>query len=243
MIPTIEEIRGFLGELGFKEKTTNEFIEQIKHFEEEAQNRDEIVKEYLKNDCIDKIVEEIVGDILTLNKKNVTMLDVAAGSGFFTSKIKERLGEEGVQAKIYGFDITPSMLERLEEKKITPIWGIAEKIKESIEIANKCSNSDFPEMFDGVISTLAFHHSLNPENVLKSMRNVVKEGGKTVIIDVLKHEHREFRETLKDTYLGFTLDEMRELASNIFEEVKVKRMDIYCEVHGKTAGFFKAVFS
>ncbi|WP_371731554.1 class I SAM-dependent methyltransferase [Thermococcus sp. MV11] len=49
-----------------------------------------------------------------------------------------------------------------------------------------------PKEFDVVLSTLAFHHFLKPEAVLGSMKEVLANGGKVVIIDVLKHSHSEF---------------------------------------------------
>ncbi|WP_324736442.1 methyltransferase domain-containing protein [Thermococcus sp. SY098] len=243
MIPDIEEIRTFLERLGFGEEEVNELVEQIEYFETEAPERDDIVRDYLRDECIETIVEEIVEEILKLNRKSIKLLDVAAGSGFFTERVKEKLEEKGIKVEVYGFDITPSMLRRLKEKGITPIWGVAEKIGESIRIANEHYGINAPKEFDVVLSTLAFHHFLKPEEVLRSMKSVLKEGGKVIIVDVLKHEHEEFKETLKDTHLGFPLEEIKGMGSKVFKEVEAGYMDVYCEVGDIIVGLYKAVFA
>ncbi|WP_234394387.1 class I SAM-dependent methyltransferase [Thermococcus piezophilus] len=133
------------------------------------------------------------------------------------------------------------MLRRLNEKGIAPIWGVAEKIREFIEIANEHYGINAPKEFDVVLSTLAFHRSLKPEIVLKSMKSVLKESSKVIIVDILKHEHEEFKETLKDTHLGFTLEEIEGLASRIFPKVMAQYIDAYCEVDGVIVGLYNAV--
>ncbi|WP_297092422.1 methyltransferase [Thermococcus sp.] len=243
MIPGIEEIRAFLERLGFDEKAVNELVEQIEYFETEAPERDDIVRDYLRDECIERLVEEIAREVLKLGRKGVRILDVAAGSGFFTERVKRKLEEKGIKVEVYGFDITPSMLKRLKGKDITPVWGVAERIRDSIRIANDHYGLDVPEKFDVVVSTLAFHHFLNPEEVLRSIRDVLEDGGKAVIIDVLKHGHDEFKDTLKDTHLGFSIEEMRGMGLRVFRKAEVRPLGLHCEVDGILIGLYKAVFA
>ncbi|WP_175059848.1 class I SAM-dependent methyltransferase [Thermococcus sp. 2319x1] len=243
MIPSISEIKEFLKKLSFDESSINDLIEQIEHFEKEAPERDDIVRDYLREECIETIVDEITDEILKLNKKRIKILDVAAGSGFFAERIKKKLEDNRVDVEVYGLDITPSMLKRLKDKGITPIWGVAEKIKESINIANEQYNMNVPKGFDVVLSTLAFHHFLKPEKVLKSMKDVLSNHGVVIIVDVLKHEHEELKETLKDTHFGFSLEEIKEMGSKIFNKVEARYMDVYCEVGDVIVGLYKAVFT
>ncbi|NJE26511.1 methyltransferase domain-containing protein [Thermococcus sp. MV5] len=243
MIPSIDEIKEFLKKLGFDEKSINELVEQIEYFETEALERDDIVRDYLKDECIETIVNDIVREILKLNRENIKILDVAAGSGFFTERVRRKLEESRVKTDVYALDITPSMLKRLNEKGIAPIWGVAEKIKESIEIANEHYGINAPKEFNIVLSTLAFHHFLNPDRVLESIKSVLKEDGKVIIVDVLKHEHEELKETLKDTHLGFSLEEIKKIGSKVFKNVRAEYMDVYCEVGDIIVGLYKGVFA
>jgi len=127
MIPSISEVKGFLKNLSFDESSVNELMEQIKYFETEAPKRDDIVRDYFREECIETIVNDIVEEILRLNRENIKLLDVAAGSGFFTERIKKKLKGRGVKVDVYALDITPSMLRRLNEKGITLIWGLPRK--------------------------------------------------------------------------------------------------------------------
>ncbi|KLO21667.1 MULTISPECIES: class I SAM-dependent methyltransferase [unclassified Marinitoga] len=240
---SFKEIEIFLKKLGYEKNEINEFIEQIKHFEEEAPDRDEIVKSYLNDKCINVIVEEISNEIVTLNNKHIRLLDVAAGSGFFTEKIIMNLKEKGISVDPYALDLTPSMLNRLEERNIKTIWGIAERIKDSILISNDYYKEKKPEKFDVVISTLAFHHFLEPEKVLKSFRNVLNKNGKAIIIDILKHEHEEILEDLKDTHPGFSLNEIKNISKEIFTKTNADPLEAYCTVDDKKIYLYKAVLS
>ncbi|WP_048152291.1 class I SAM-dependent methyltransferase [Palaeococcus ferrophilus] len=242
MIPDIDEVRLFLRRLGFEESSLRELIEQIEYFETEAPERDDIVRDYLRDECIERLVKEIVREILRLGKGRVKLLDVAAGSGFFTEGIMRKLEENGISVEVYGLDITPSMLKRLRDKGITPIWGVAERIGDSIRIANEYYGLEVPEKFDIVVSTLAFHHFLNPEEVLRSIKDVLGEEGRAIIVDVLKHSHEEFREALKDTHTGFSLEEIQEMGSKVFREIDARPLGLHCEVNGVMVGLYKAVF-
>ncbi|WP_234394386.1 hypothetical protein [Thermococcus piezophilus] len=55
--------------LGFDESAINELVEQIEYFEGEAPQRDDIVRSYFKEECIETIVDDIVEEILKLNKE------------------------------------------------------------------------------------------------------------------------------------------------------------------------------
>ncbi|WP_129409091.1 class I SAM-dependent methyltransferase [Marinitoga lauensis] len=242
MMPTLSEVEIFFEKLGYDKLVINELIEQIKHFEEEAPSRDEIVKSYLNDKCINVMVEEIVSEIIELDKKEISFLDVAAGSGFFTEKIIKSLNEKNIISLPHALDLTPSMLNRLKKRNIEAIWGVAEKIKESIRISNEYYKDKKPEKFDIIISTLAFHHFLEPEKVLKSMKQVLKKNGKVIIIDILKHEHVEILDDLKDTHPGFSLGEIKNISKKVFDDVKINPLEAYCVVGDKKIYLYKAVF-
>ncbi|QTA37679.1 class I SAM-dependent methyltransferase [Thermosipho ferrireducens] len=242
MIITNDEIKLFLKKLSFDDDYIEEFIEQINYFEGEAKIRDDIVKSYLNDECIEVITNEIVYELLKLDKTKLTILDVAAGSGFFTKRIKNKLEKKGLKVELFGLDITQSMLKNLRQKGIFSVWGVAEKIKKSIEIFNEHYKTDVPEKFDAVFSTLAFHHFLQPEKVLSSMKEVLIEDGKIIIVDVLKHDYEEFSETLKDTHLGFSKEEINSMGSKLFAKVKVEQLGAYCRVDDKKVHLYKAVF-
>jgi len=211
----------------------------VTHFTlKEARKRDKIVLGYFGEEGVQRIIEAITErlQISTLRRKS-KVLDVGAGSGFFTSRISERTPN----AKFYAMDITPAMLKTLAHKKrnITPFLGIAENIEASIKEAQ--AYFDIPSKFDVVYSTLMLHHSTEPENVFKSIKNVLPKDGKGIILDLCEHNFTEFKTEMEDVHLGFNLDSIRKAAQHYFSNVNIVEIPgIGCSSSGRTADIFIA---
>ncbi len=238
-----ENIRVFLRRIGFNEEEIGILMEQIEFFDAEAPERDNIVREYLGEACIEEVVEEIVGSIdIHMKKKRLSILDVGAGSGTFTRRIRDRLIDIGFDVDVYGLDISPKMLRKLGEKGVKPVWGSADRILESIKLNNELFKMDIPTRFDVVVSTLALHHFRDPHRVLRSIGDVLSEDGVAVIVDVLKHGHDMLIHKLRDLHPGFTVDTIKTIASDVFGYVETGVLhDVYCTVYGYKVGMFKAV--
>jgi|Deesub1362B_J571_1020462.scaffolds.fasta_scaffold00023_102 SAM-dependent methyltransferase len=238
----IDLVEELLRRLGLDSKEIGGLMEQIDFFEEEASQRDHIVKDYFGDECVSAVIDELYREISRVGVKYPYILDVGAGSGFFTNIVKLRLRESGFKPYIYGLDISPGMLSELEKKGITPIWGVADKISESIFLNNEYFDTQIPLRYDIVISTLALHHFHSPRDVLRSMRSVLRESGEVIILDVLKHGYEDLHEKLKDVHLGFDVEEIRNLAREIFPVVDVDILDgVYCRVDDTEVGLFKAL--
>jgi len=243
-IPTISEIKNILESLGYSQEYIDHFIRQIKHFEDEAPRRDEIVESYLSKEEIETIVKEIVEEIDIAKKEQIYILDVGAGSGYFTTKIKQKLKEKGAEnICIYGLDITPSMLRKLAEKEIIPLWGIAENLAECIKKTTSKQKIEIPEKFDYIISILAFHHFLDLEKVLTNIKEIIKQNGKVIIIDILKYQNEELMKKLEDPKPGLDPKELEIVARKIFKNTKMKLLEnVDCCAENVTVNLFKAVF-
>ena len=161
------EIQKLVKELGVSRIET--LMKEMKHFtEKEAKRRDEIVFSYFGRDGVKRIIEAIVKGLLSPPRliDNAEILDVGAGSGFFTKKVARRLRRHLPEATFYAMDLTPAMLKVLARKtsEIAPFLGAAENIHGSVEQARKYLN--IPEKFDAIFSTLMLHHCLNIERVI-----------------------------------------------------------------------------
>jgi ubiquinone/menaquinone biosynthesis C-methylase UbiE len=113
-------------------------MEQIRHFtEKEAEKRDRIVLSYFDTNGVQRIVDSVVNRLLSPPrlKENAEILDVGAGTGFFTIKIAQKLGKDLSEASFYAMDITPAMLRVLARKttQVIPFLGVAENINASVE--------------------------------------------------------------------------------------------------------------
>ncbi len=211
----------------------------VRHFTlKEAYARDQIVLSYFGEQGVQRIVEALTEQLQTpALRKASKLLDVGAGSGFFTARILEQIPK----AKFYAMDATPAMLLALAKKNlgITPFLGLAENIQRSIKEAK--AYAEIPSKFEAAFSTLMLHHSVNPETVFASIKRVLKKNGKAVVLDMCEHKFTEFQTEMEDVHLGFNLDYIREIVSHHFARVEIAKMPgISCSSSGRSAEIFVA---
>jgi ubiquinone/menaquinone biosynthesis C-methylase UbiE len=148
-LPTFEdylksiELQELLEEL--KAPKIETLMKEIKHFtEKEAKRRDKIVLSYFGEDGIERVIHSIVQGLLSPPRlrKNAKVLDVGAGSGFFTTKVADKVRRHLPEAAFYAMDLTPVMLRVLARKtpEITPFLGVAENVRGSVEHARRYIN-------------------------------------------------------------------------------------------------------
>jgi len=237
------DLHSLLSELGAQ--NINLLVGEIRHFtEKEARKRDKIVLSYFGQDGVKQIVDSIVICLTSSlkQKANAQILDIGAGSGFFTTRVSRKLKERLSNASFYAMDATPAMLLTMARKKgdeITPFFGIADNIAGSIQKAKKYAA--VPEHFDVVFSTLMLHHCPDVNKVFRSLREVLKSTGKAVIADLCTHPFTEFREEMSDLHLGFDPEQIRKAARESFSKVSVEKLPgICCESSGRCAELFIA---
>ncbi len=226
-------------------------VRNVMYFtEKEAEKRDAIVKSYLGEIGISSIVNEVAENLQKLPKR-AAILDVGAGTGFFTFRIAEKLAN--CDLSFYALDITPAMLSILAKKlsevknmSITPVLGIAERITESLNISRKTFELQgmiLPASFDAVISILMLHHCVNPSEVFSSMRKAMMNNGRLILIDLCKHNFEEFKEELGDVHLGFKPDYIKSELGKMFSVERMQKMPHACKCKetGKSTDLFIAV--
>lgn len=236
------KVSELLQELGVPKIET--VMAEVKHFtEKEGKRRDKILLSYFGENGIERIISSIVQALLSPPQlsKDAKVLDVGAGSGFFTMRVVDKLRSHLPEAAFFAMDLTPAMLQVLAEKtsNITLFLGVAENIRGSVEHARRYLG--IPEKFDAIFSTLMLHHCLNVERVFESFREAVEVNGKVVVIDLCKHSFKEFREEMGDVHLGFKPELIQEKAEKQFSKVKVEKIPgICCNRSGKSAELFVA---
>jgi ubiquinone/menaquinone biosynthesis C-methylase UbiE len=214
----------------------------VQHFTaKEADKRDSIVLGYFGDEGVNRIVEVITERLLSPPslRTGSKVLDVGAGSGFFTAKIAGKIRNKIPSVAFYAMDATPAMLLVLEKKKagITLFLGVAENVEASLKEAR--AYAEIPEEFDAVFSTLMLHHSAKPEKVFESIQKVLKKNGKAIILDLCEHKFAEFKTEMGDMHLGFKLDDVQKMAKAYFSEVEIEKMPgISCSCSGRSAEIF-----
>lgn len=217
-------------------------MDQVRHFSErEAEERDQIVLNYLGKGGVKRIVKAIIEYLFKPPELTdyAKILDVGAGSGFFTVKIVDEVLHRLSTASFYAMDVTPAMLRVLMRRssKIVPFIGVAENISKSIEYASKYIS--LPRRFDAVFSILTLHHCLDVEKVFESVGDVLMDYGKVIIVDLCEHSFEEFRGEMGDIHLGFSLPFIRECAEKFFPNVYIEKIPgICCECSGRVVELF-----
>jgi len=222
-----------------------EFLaKEIRHFtEKEGKKRDTIVLSYFGEKGIKQIVDSIATRLNSSPKLKQTarILDVGAGSGFFTARIASKLKKLLPFASFYAMDATPAMLLAITKKRdtITPFFGIAENIAGSILKAQEYAK--IPNQFDAVFSTLMLHHCTDIGRVFRSVQQVLEPAGKAVIVDMCTHSFTEFKDEMGDVHLGFDPEQIEKAAEKVFSKVTVEKLPgICCSSSGRCAELFVA---
>lgn len=113
-------------------------------------------------------------------KEGEVIADVGAGSGYFSLRLANAVGERG---RIYAVDISPDMIRYLN-RRIRDL-----KVR---NIATILADPDDPLLPEGSIDRFflcdTWHHIENQTGYLSLMRRMLKPGGQVVMIDFQKKE-------------------------------------------------------
>lgn len=106
------------------------------------------------------------------------VVDLGAGSGFYTFEAAKRVGQSG---RVFAVDVQKDLLERIRAtgaasglRNIEVIWGNCEKIggtKLKDEIANR------------VIASNILFQLEKPDEFVLEIKRILKPGGKVLIVD------------------------------------------------------------
>lgn len=126
---------------------------------------------------------------INLNE-NMTILDFGVGTGLLGFLIATKV------KKVYGVDMSPSMLQKLEEKN-SPDLNI-EAVCQDI-VKEPLTNS-----FDGIVSSMTLHHVENLENFFTSIYKNINRGGFLAIADLEKEDGSFHSDNTGVFHFGFT---------------------------------------
>jgi ubiquinone/menaquinone biosynthesis C-methylase UbiE len=108
-------------------------------------------------------------------ERGSTVADVGAGVGYFTGRLGERVGPQGV---VYGEDIQPSMLEQLRR-------NVRQRGLSNVKLV--LGDVDDPKLpkgeLDLVLMVDVYHEFSEPQKMLRGIREGLKPGGRLVLIE------------------------------------------------------------
>ncbi len=95
------------------------------------------------------------------------------------------------------------------------------------------------DTLDAAVSCLVLHHVQDPAAAFTELLRVLQPGGRLLIIDMLQHDRREYRQQMGHIWLGFTPAQVEDwLGSTGFERVRVQPLPP--ATHVKGPGLFAA---
>jgi ubiquinone/menaquinone biosynthesis C-methylase UbiE len=62
---------------------------------------------------------------------------------------------------------------------------------------------------DAALLVLVLHHAVDPSRVLAAARRALRPGGKLLLVDMLPHDHAEYRDQMGHQWLGFAEEQIR----------------------------------
>jgi ubiquinone/menaquinone biosynthesis C-methylase UbiE len=146
-------------------------------------------------------------------RTNLTIADIGTGTGLLLVQLLP------YAKQIDGFDNSQAMMNVLREKLIS------NEIKNVETVTFNADKDELPEnKYDLVVSSMAFHHIAETENILKKISKSLKIGGQIAIADLETEDgtfHSEMTDDIK--HKGFDKSGFEQLMKNSgFENAEVK---------------------
>ena len=145
-------------------------------------------------------------------KPGMVVADIGAGTGLFTRLMAEKVGPEG---KVYAVDIAPEFLAHIaaDAKKHGQ--------KQIVTVRGNQETTNLPKgSVDLVFLSDVYHHLERPENILASLREAIKPGGRLVVVEFDRVEGKSTEFVLKHVRAG------RNVFIKEIESAGFKRIDV-----------------
>lgn len=178
------------------------------HFHKKAQTWDEAGS--IRVEGAKKIADAIT-DKIELNK-DMEILDFGVGTGLLGFEIAK------LTKKVYGVDVSKSMLEKLKEKN-TPELNIEAYCQDIIK-------EPLDKTFDGLISSMTLHHVEHLKEFFQTIAKNIKENGFIAIADLEKEDGTFHSDNTGVHHFGFNEDALYEIVKDAgFKDINIENIN------------------
>jgi RNA polymerase sigma factor (sigma-70 family) len=164
---------------------------RTKYFASKTSGWDNIRDRFFNSSDLDHILSRLE------LKDGQKAADLGCGSGFVSLPLAI-LGQ-----KVVALDADPGMIVELnrtrseiELKKLHPALADLRQLP----FRTDC--------FDNIFLVLVLHHIPNPFLVIEQCANILKESGRIIIVDLIKHRRLDLADQMHDLWLGFNPDSL-----------------------------------
>jgi len=145
----------------------------------------------------------------------MVIADLGAGEGTFSQLLAQRARQ------VIAIDNSPKMIEYASS--IARQNGVANL---EFRLGDLESPPIQDESVDLALFSQALHHALRPDRAVKAAMQILRPGGRIVVLDLLRHGFEEARELYLDSWLGFSQSQLQGfLESAGFEEIEITVVD------------------
>jgi SAM-dependent methyltransferase len=106
-------------------------------------------------------------------KPDARVADLGAGTGYFSARLANMLG----QGRVYAVDIEPDMVRYLGER------AEREHLKNLVPVTGRADDPKIPEKVDLVLLVDVYHHIEERVAYFRRLRDSLRPGGRVAIID------------------------------------------------------------
>jgi ArsR family transcriptional regulator len=174
----------------------------------------------------DRLREELFGDtfhlqaLVALLDPALAVGDLGCGTGQMTALLSPHV------ARVVGVDSSSDMLQAARAR-------LSNTSNVEFRLGSLETLPIDDAVLDVTVMALVLHHIPDPARAVTESARVLKNGGRTLIIDMLSHDRAEYQQQMGHVWLGFPEKQMRKLLSSSgFSDIRVHPLPVNPEAKG-----------
>jgi ubiquinone/menaquinone biosynthesis C-methylase UbiE/DNA-binding transcriptional ArsR family regulator len=188
---------------------------------------DELAGKFGRNHCPGRSWQALAHTLITLLPP-LTVADLGAGEGTLSQLLAK------TAQRVIAVDNSPKMVEF--GSQLAKQHGFT-------NLEYRLGDIEDPPIKEGSINLAIFsqalHHAIHPKRAIAAAHQMLKRGGRVVILDLLSHRFERARELYADHWLGFSEVQLHQF----LEQSGFKKIEVTVVSREKQSPHFQTVFA